>query len=465
MDSFVNVVTAISDWLWGLPILTVLVVGSIFMAIRLKFFHFKYIGYIFKDTLGKMFSKEAKGEGTISPFQALTSALACAVGAGNIVGVSVAIFSGGPGAVFWMWFVALLGMALKYSEVVLALKYREKNDLGEFVGGPTYYISKGLNMKWLGIFFAFSLMLEVLPSTMVQANSVAAAAQEVFNINPMITGIISLIVVGIVVIGGIKRIGAFTEKFVPLMSILYVGGSIIIVLMNISKLPGVIGLIFGSAFTGTAAIGGFAGAAVSAAIRNGFARGLYSNEAGLGTAPIAHATATTDHPVRQGLWGIMEVFLDTVVICTATAFSILITGVWQSPNVTSGNNGTMTTMAFTEAFGQVGGAIVTISLVFFVISTLIVLIYYGEKQAEYLFGLKAAKFMKYIYVISIYVGAVGGAQVMWKFLDITLAMILVPNMIAVALLSKEVVELTNEYFNTKGKFYLKDIEHKTAKSN
>lgn len=458
MENFVNTVTTISDWLWGLPILIVLLCGSIFMAFKLKFFHFKYIGYIFKNTLGKMFSRETKGEGTISPFQALTSALACAVGAGNIVGVSVAIFTGGPGAVFWMWFVAFLGMALKYSEVVLALKYREKNELDEFVGGPTYYISKGLNMKWLGIFFAFSLMLEVLPSTMVQANSVAAAAKEVFNINPMITGIITLIIVGIVVIGGIKRIGAFTEKFVPIMSALYVGGTITIVLINVAELPEVIGLIFKSAFTGTAAIGGFVGATVSAAIRNGFARGLYSNESGLGTAPIAHATATTDHPTRQGLWGIIEVFLDTVVICTATAFAILITGVWQSPDVTRVNSGTMTTLAFTQAFGKVGGSIVAISLLFFVISTLIVLIYYGEKQAEYLFGLKFSRFVKYIYVISIYVGAVGGAQVMWKFLDITLAMILVPNMIAVILLSNEVYDLTIEFF-TSDKYYLNDIKN------
>jgi AGCS family alanine or glycine:cation symporter len=459
MEGFISIVTSISNWLWGLPILLVLIFGSVFMAVKLKFFYFRHFGYIFRNTLGQMFSKESRGEGTISPIQALTSALACAVGAGNIVGVSVAIFAGGPGAVFWMWFIALLGMALKYSEVVLALKYREKNKLGEFVGGPTYYIAKGLNMKWLGVFFAFSLMIEIIPSTMVQANSVSAAALEVFNISPVITGIATLLVVGTVVIGGIKRIGSFTEKFVPLMSVIYIGGALIIVVMNIGQVPAVLGLIFGSAFTGTAAVGGFAGAAVSAAIRNGFARGLYSNEAGLGTAPIAHATATTDHPARQGLWGIMEVFLDTIVICTATAFAILMTGVWQSPDITGANSGTMTTLAFTEAFGKIGGSIVTISLLLFVISTLIVLIYYGEKQAEYLFGLKFAKVMKFVYVGGIYIGAIGGAQVLWNFLDITLAMILVPNMLAVFLLRNEVVELTNEFF-TSDKYYLKDIQTK-----
>ncbi|MGM0396155.1 MAG: alanine/glycine:cation symporter family protein [Bacillota bacterium] len=461
MESLISIVTAISSWLWGLPILLVLVFGSVFMAFKLKFFYFKHFGYIFSSTLGKMFSKESLGEGTISPLQALTSALACAVGAGNIVGVSVAIFTGGPGAVFWMWFIALLGMALKYAEVVLAIKYREKNKLGEFVGGPTYYIAKGLNMKWLGVFFAFSLMIEIIPSTMVQAHSVSAAALEVFNISPAITGIATLLVVGTVVIGGIKRIGSFTEKFVPIMSVLYVGGALIIVIMNIGQLPAVVALIFKSAFTGTAAVGGFAGAAVSAAIRNGFARGLYSNEAGLGTAPIAHATATTDHPARQGLWGIMEVFLDTIVICTATAFAILMTGVWQSPSITGVNMGTMATLAFTESFGKIGGSIVTISLLLFVISTLIVLIYYGEKQAEYLFGLKFSKVMKYIYVAGIYIGAIGGAQVLWNFLDITLAMILVPNMIAVFLLRNEVVELTNEFF-TSEKYYLKDIQAKKS---
>lgn len=456
MDGFINAMVTLSDWLWGPPLLILLVVGGVFLSIRIKFFHIKHMVYIFKQTFGKILSKDSQGEGTVTPFQALTSAVACSVGAGNIVGVPVAIMLGGPGAIFWMWFVAFIGMGIKYSEVVLALKYREKNEVGEFVGGPMYYMSKGLNMKWLGYIFAVGLMFEVLPSTMVQANSLAASAMEMFHIEPLVTGFITLIVVGIVVIGGITRIGKFTEKFVPFMAILYLATALLVIIVNIGELPGVIGLIFTSAFKPLSALGGFAGATIAMAVRWGFARGLYSNESGLGTAPIAHATSTVDHPVRQGMWGIMEVFIDTVVICSFTAFAVLTSGVWKLEGASASDAGSLTTTAFASSLGQIGGMVVTVSLLLFVISTLIVLIYYGEKQAEFLFGLKFAKFVKYIYVISIPIGAIGGAQIIWKFLDITLAWILIPNMIAVVLLNKEVVKLTQEFFSSE-KYYLKDV--------
>ena len=461
MEGFLGVIAAISNWLWGLPLLGLLVFGGIFFSFRLGFFHIKHAGYIFKQTLGKMFDKSTQGEGTVTPFQALTSALACSVGAGNIVGVPVAIMLGGPGAIFWMWFVALMGMSLKYAEVVLALKYREKNELGEFVGGPMYYMKKGLNMKWLGMIFAVGLMFEVVPSTMVQANSLAGSAAEVFKISPMVTGIVTMILVAMVVIGGIKRIGTFTEKFVPGMALLYVGTAIIVTLINFTEIPSAIGMIFAYAFQPMSAVGGFAGSAIAVSIRWGFARGLYSNEAGLGTAPIAHATATVDHPVRQGFWGIMEVFLDTIVICSATAFAILTSGVWTLEGAAA-NPSALSAMAFTDAIGGIGGAIVTISLLLFVVSTLIVLIYYGEKQAEFIFGLKFAKVMKYVYVLSIPIGAVGGAKILWQFLDISLAIILIPNMIALLLLNKEVLELTREFFSSE-KYYLKDINKIRAK--
>ena len=459
MESFLNMIGTVSNWLWGPPLLALLVFSGLFMTIRLKFFHMKYGRYIFQQTFGKIFDK-TQGEGTVTPFQALTSAVACTVGAGNIVGVPAAIMFGGPGAIFWMWIVALLGMGLKYSEVVLALKYREKNEEGEYVGGPMYYMKKGLNMKWLGAIFAIGLMLEVIPSTMVQANSIAGSAQTVFNVNPMVTGIILMILVAVVVIGGIKRIGKFTEKFVPFMALLYVGTALIIVLLNIAKLPEVISLIFVHAFKPAAAVGGFAGAAIAATIRWGFARGLYSNEAGLGTAPIAHAAAVVDHPARQGFWGIMEIFIDTIVICSATGFAILISGVWTMPGALDNPSG-LTAQAFTNSVGSIGGMIVTVSLLMFVYSTLIVLIYYGEKQGEFLFGLKFSKVLKYLYVLSIPVGAIGGAKVIWQFLDITLAIILIPNLIAIILLNKEVIELTKEFFSSE-KYYLKDIGKKAT---
>jgi AGCS family alanine or glycine:cation symporter len=444
MESFLDLIGKISSWLWGPPFLILLLVGAIFLTVRLGFVQFKYLGYIFKQTLGKIFVKQ-EGKGTIPAFQALTTAVACTVGAGNIVGVPTAIMFGGPGAIFWMWVIGFLGMGMKFTEVVLAQKYREKNEAGEYVGGPMYYMTKGLHMKWLAIWFAIALMIEVIPSTMVQANSVAGSALEAFNINPAITGIIVLLIVGAVVIGGIKRIGKVTEKLVPFMAILYVGVALVIVIMNLKEIPGVIGLIFGYAFRPMAAVGGFTGAAVAATVRWGFARGIYSNEAGLGTAPIAHAAAIVDHPVRQGFWSIIEVFIDTIVICSMTAFCVLTSGVWKLPDAMSNPAG-LTALAFRNSLGSAGGVLVTISLLLFVISTIIVLVWYGEKQAEFLFGYKGIKVMRYVYVASIFVGAIGVLRVFWEFLDITLAAMLIPNMIAILLLNKEVVKSKDEFF-------------------
>ncbi len=455
MQSLLDVVGKISGWLWGPPLIILLSFGGIFLTIRLGFFQFRYAGYILKNTFGKIFTKEGSGEGTVTPFQALTSALACTVGAGNIVGVPAAIMFGGPGAIFWMWVIALLGMAAKFSEAVLAVHYREKNEKGEYVGGPMYYITKGLNMKWLGVWFAIGLMFEVVPSTMVQGNAVANSAQEAFNISPVITGIIIMLVVGLVVIGGIKRIAKVTEKLVPFMALLYVGGAIVILLISLDQVPYVLGLIFSHAFKPMAAVGGFGGAAIVATIRWGFARGVYSNEAGLGTAPIAHAAATTDHPVRQGLWAMIGIIIDTLVVCSATAFVVLSSGVWKNAGAMD-DPSALSTEAFSHYFGQAGGFLVTISLIFFVVSTIIVLTYYGEKQAEFLFGLAGAKVMKYIYVVSVFIGAIGGAEIIWQFLDISLAAIVIPNMIALVLLSGKVKELKDEFFTSK-EFYLKDI--------
>jgi AGCS family alanine or glycine:cation symporter len=454
MEGFIQAVEAFSAWLWGIPMMAVLVVTGVFLSFRLRFFQVKYIGYIIKQTLGKIFSKEELGEGTISPFQALTSALASTLGAGNIAGVSVAIYYGGPGAVFWMWVVAMMGMATKFTETVLSLKYRERNEEGEYVGGPMYYMTKGLGWKWLGIWFALAFIVELFCSIMVQSNSIAGNMAESFGVSEYLVGLCAMLFVGVVVIGGIKRIGKVTEKMVPIMALLYTLGVVVIIVLEIDKLPSVIWLILRSAFVPMAPIGGFMGASLAAVLRWGFARGVYSNEAGMGTAPIAHATASTDHPARQGLWSVTEVILDTLA-CTATAFAVLISGIWTS-EIAAVNPSSLAALSFGGYFGTFGSGLVALSLFLFVVTTVLVLVYYAEKQVEFLFGLKAAKLSRYVYIAAIYIGAVGGAKVLWHFLDISLAMIVIPNVLVLLLLSKEVVELKNEFFYTDGRYYLKD---------
>lgn len=459
MEQFVNMITRFSDWLWGAPIISLLVLSGIFLTIRLGFFQFRYPLYIVKQTLGSIF-KDPKGEGDISPRQALTSALSATVGAANIIGVPAAIMFGGPGAIFWMWVIAVVGMAIKFSESVLAVRYREKNEAGEFVGGPVYYIAKGLRMKWLASWFAFALMIELIPSIMVQGNAVSSAVRETFNGNTLITGFIVATLVAMVVFGGMKRIAKVTEIVVPLMALIYVGAGFIIVLMNITQIPEVLSLIFSYAFQPMAALGGFAGAAVAETIRWGFARGLYSNEAGLGTAPIAHAAAQTDHPVRQGFWAVIGIVIDTLIICSTTAFVVLSSGVWTQDGARE-DPAALTAIAFSQYFGYTGSLLVTISIIFFVLSTIVVIIFYGSRQAEYLFGLRAGTVIKVVYIASIVVGSIGGAQMIWNLLDFMLAMILIPNMIAVLLLSGEVRRLTKEFF-TSDKYYKKDKREEKA---
>ena len=451
MDSFVDLVVRVSDWIWGTPMLIILLGGGIILSISLGFFQFRYFGYIIKETFGKMFSKP-EGEGTVSPFQAVTAALASTIGASNIVGIPVAIAFGGPGAVFWMWITALIGSASKFSEIVLGLKYREENEVGEFVGGPQYYLDKGLNAPWLGKFFAFFLMIEVIPSVATQTVSVVQTASTL-NIPEWITGAFIALIVGIVVFGGIQRIVKVTERLVPFMAILYIAVATIITLVNITELPRVIALIFKSAFSPTAAVGGFAGAAIGQAIKNGIARGTYSNEAGMGTASIAHAAATTDHPVRQAFWGIFEIIVDTLIVGTITAMTVLTTGIWKS--VPASEAASMPALAFQSLLGDaLGGGLVTFSITLFVISTIIVIVFYGTKQAEYLFGFKFSQVMKFLYLIAIFLGAYGGIEFIYSFLDILLAAIVIPNVIGLLLMRNQVKDLKDEFFSNP-KYYPK----------
>lgn len=447
MDSLVNAIVSFSNWLWGIPMLVILVGGSAYLTIRLGFFQFRYFPYAMKQTFGKILAPP-EGEGTVSPFGAATAALASTIGASNIVGVPVAIAFGGPGAVFWMWIVALIGAAAKFTEIVLGMKYREKNEEGVYVGGPMYYLTNGIKGgvgKVLGILFAFFLMIELAPSIATQTVSAVQTASTL-NIPNWVTGAVLVILVGLVVIGGIKRIASFTEKVVPIMALLYLAGGLIIIIANITQVPAAFALIFKHAFTPIAATGGFTGAAVAQAIRWGTARGSYSNEAGMGTAPIAHATAVTDHPVRQGMWGIFEIVVDTLIICTVTALVVIVSGVYKV--VPAAEAATMPSVAFQSLLGDtIGGGIVTISILLFVLSTIIVVTYYGKTQAEFLFGPTGGKIMVGVYLLSIVAGVVGGLEFLYQFLDIMLATIIIPNMIGLLIMVNEVKDLKDEFFS------------------
>jgi len=437
--------SAVNSIVWG-PLIIILIIGTgTYLSVMTKFFSITKLGYTLKNTLLKMFAKDDKGEGEVTAFQAVATALAATVGTGNIAGVATAIALGGPGAVFWMWLAAIMGMTTKFAEVVLAVNYREKTPDGRFVGGPMYFITNGLgkNWKWLAVLFAlFGTFASFGIGCMVQSNSVALSAESTFGVPVMVTGIVLAILTGAVIIGGIKRIGAFTEKLVPFMAAIYIVGGLWLIIANASKLPLAFSLIFTNAFTGTAAVGGFSGTVMMQAIRYGVARGIFSNEAGLGSAPIAHAAATTDHPVRQGMWGVFEVFMDTIVICSITALSIMVTGVWES-----GESGAvLSAMAFNTGLPGVGKYIVSVGLILFAYSTILGWEYYGERCLEYLFGTKPIFAYRILWVVMVVVGAIGGLTFMWDLADTLNALMAFPNLVAVLMLSPVVFKLTKEFF-------------------
>ena len=445
LETLMNINSAVNGIVWG-PLIIILIIGTgTYLSIMTGFFSITKIGYILKNTLLKMFAKDDKGEGEVTAFQAVATALAATVGTGNIAGVATAIALGGPGAVFWMWLAAIMGMTTKFAEVVLAVNFREKTEDGRFVGGPMYYISNGLgkSWKWLAVIFAtFGTLASFGIGCMVQSNSVALSAESTFGVPVLVTGIVLAILTAVVIVGGIKRIGAFTEKLVPFMAALYILGGLWLIISNAGKLPYAFSLIFGNAFTGTAAVGGFTGTVMMQAIRFGVARGIFTNEAGLGSAPIAHAAATTDHPVRQGLWGVFEVFTDTIVICSITALSILVTGVWES-----GESGAvLSAMAFDVGLPGIGKYIVSVGLILFAYSTILGWEYYGERCLEYLAGTKPIMAYRLIWVVAVVVGAIGGLGFMWDLADTLNGLMAFPNLIGVLMLSPVVFRLTKEFF-------------------
>ena len=449
MDKLMEINGIINGFVWGPPMLILLVGTGIYLSLRTNFFSITKLGYIMKNTLLKIFDKSSGGEGEISAFQAVSTALAATVGTGNIAGVATAIALGGPGAIFWMWVAAIFGMTTKYAEVVLAINYREKTEDGRFVGGPMYYITNGLNLKWLAYIFAFFGAVAAFGiGNMVQSNSIAESLFVTFGMSKLLTGIILAIAAAVVIVGGIKKIGAVTEKLVPFMAAFYILGGLLIIIINAARIPEAFGLIFSTAFTGTAAIGGFAGSTLKIAMTRGVARGVFTNEAGLGSAPIAHAAATTDHPVRQGLWGVFEVFVDTIVICSITALAILTTGVWRD----GATGAALTTQAFSHGLpGTWGGIIVSIGILLFAFSTILGWEYYGERCAEYLFGPKVNNIYRILWIPFIVLGAIGGLEQIWDLADTMNGLMAIPNLVGVVGLSGVVIKLTKEFFSKEYK--------------
>lgn len=431
---------------WGPPMLVLLVGTGIYLTIRQGWPQVSKFGYAMRHTVGKLTEKGEGKKGEVTPFQALATAMAGTVGTGNIAGVATAIAIGGPGAAFWMWLSAFFGMCTKYSEVILAVHYREVRPDGTILGGPFQYIEKGLHAKWLAVLFAlFGGLASFGIGNMTQANSVAHALATSFGVPRLVSGIIVMVITGVVILGGLKSIVKVTEKLVPFMAIFYILGGIALIVMNISKLPAALGLIFSQAFTGTAAVGGFAGSTVMLAMTKGVARGVFSNEAGLGSAPIVHATARVDHPVQQGLWGIFEVFMDTLVICSITALSIIMTGAWQTGK--SGAELTMT--AFNQALPHFGTFVVSIGLVLFAYSTLLSWQYYGEKCWEYLGGPGVRLPYRILFLPPIVLGSIGALNFIWDLADTLNGLMAIPNLIALLGLSPVIIKLTREYFTEK----------------
>ena len=439
MEFIENAVSALSSIVWGPPMLILLVGTGLYLTIILKGMQFRVLPHALK----LIFHKEPDAKGEISHFAALMTALAATVGIGNIVGVATAITLGGPGAVFWMWMTGLVGMATKYSEAVLAVKYRQSGHHG-FKGGPMYYLTHGLNMPRLGMAFAvFTALAAFGIGNMTQANAVAQILETQMAIPTWVTGLVLLTLTAMVILGGIKSIGKFTSFLVPIMIVIYVSVALVILIMNADKIGAAFGLIFYHAFNPIAAGGGFVGATMAAAIRFGVARGVFSNESGLGSAPIAAAAAKTNDPVRQALVSMTQTFIDTLVVCTMTALIILISPFWQE----GVSAGTLTMESFGLHLGTFGTIVVVISTILFAYSTILGWSYYGEKAFEYIFGERKVRLYRIIFIAFVMVGAMMKLEFVWNFSDLMNGMMAIPNLIALLLLSKVIKEETNRYFD------------------
>jgi AGCS family alanine or glycine:cation symporter len=452
-----------SEWVWGWPLLILLVGTGLYLSVILRGLQFRELGHSLYLALIKR--KEEGAEGDISHFQALMTALAATVGTGNIAGVAAAIAVGGPGALFWMWITGLVGMATKYSEAVLAVRYRVTDPRGQMAGGPMYYLSRGVGGslgRTLGFLFAlFAAIAAFGIGNMVQSNSVADALQTSFGIDPFWTGVVIAVLAGAVILGGIQSIGRFTGLFVPVMIVFYILGGLVVLAINWRGIPAIFTFVLADAFRPSAAVGGFAGASLMMAIRMGVARGVFSNESGLGTGGIAAAAAQTSHPVAQALVSMTQTFIDTIVVCSITGFAIIATGAWTRIDPTTGKAFTgspLTVQAFSTGLpGSWGGYIVSVGLALFAFSTILGWSYYGERAIEYLLGIRAILPYRIAFVLASFVGAwvltfsaKAGFELVWAFADVMNGAMAFPNLVGLLLLSGVVVRETKEYLGRRG---------------
>jgi AGCS family alanine or glycine:cation symporter len=451
LDFLLSINDDLHNLLWGPPMLLLFLVIGYYFSVGTGFFQLKYFSLWMKVTLGSCFRKKNKTSSahSISQFQALTTALAGTVGTGNIAGVATAITAGGPGAVFWMWISAFLGMMTGYAEKLLGIYFRYQDQNGRFVGGAMIYIERGLHNRALAVLYAFCLVLASFGmGNMTQSNSVAEALYNSFHVSPSITGIVFAIVTGIVILGGISRIGSITEKLVPFMAVFYTLGCIYLLFYYRQQLPGVLTLILKEAFRPAAVGGGVIGYNISTAMRNGIARGVFSNEAGLGSSVIAHAAADVKEPAVQGMWGILEVFLDTIFMCTLTSIVILCYLSSISCSVPSLDGVALTSASFSSALGTFGGHFIAISILFFALASLISWAYYGERAAVYLWGEKVISPYKVTFLVFIFLGAVSRLDLVWSIADTFNGLMAVPNLIALVFLSPVVFKETKRYLES-----------------
>lgn len=440
MKAFHDFIIFLNGYLWGPPMLILLFGTHLFLTFRLGFIQ-RYTGLAIKLSV----SKDTTGEGDVSQFGALTTALAATIGTGNIVGVATAVALGGPGAVLWCWLTGVFGIATKYAEALLSVKYRVKTSDGTMLGGPMYALENGLKMKWLAVLFCiFTAIAAFGIGNMVQANSISSMVQEAFNISPYITGILMAILTAVVILGGVKSIASVCEKLVPFMAIFYVLGCLIILIMNAGFVAPAIGLIFKHAFTAKAVGGGFAGATVMMAARYGIARGLFSNESGLGSAPIVAAAAQTKNPVRQALVSSTGTFWDTVVVCAMTGI-VLVSSILRDPAGLEGLKGAALTKAAFAQIPVVGPLVLTIGLLTFVFSTILGWSYYGERAAEYLLGKKVIMPYRILWVIAVFFGSIAALPLVWDLADAMNACMAIPNLVSLLLLSGVLVSETRKY--------------------
>ena len=462
LESIIKINQAVNGFIWGVPAMICIIGVGLLLSVRTRFIQVRKFGAAMKNTIGKIFDKTQAKDGSMSPFQAVCTALAGTVGTGNIAGVAGAIALGGPGAIFWMWCSAFLGMCTKFSEVTLAIHFREKNANGEYVGGPMYYIKNGLKKHWHWLAYLFSALgvltvfgtgnatqvntiTAALDSALINYNIISADSTHVIN---LIIGIIIMILIALIMIGGIKRIGRVTEKLIPFMAVLYIILAIGVVLININNVPAVFKSIFQGAFSPASVTGGAVGSFFMS-MKKGVSRGIFSNEAGLGTGSIAHACADTSKPVKQGFFGIFEVFVDTIVICTLTALVILCSGVPVGYGQAAGAE--LTISGFTSTYGGWVSIFTAVAMCCFAFSTVIGWGLYGQRCIEFLFGPKATKPFMAAYSLVAVVGATMNLGLMWSIAETFNGLMVIPNLIAVFLLSNTVVQLLKDYFNGEGK--------------